>query len=330
MSKKNAPTFESVFKKLKSLEKEVLELQSNELKTNESDDYISFKAGTKYFTTLRSTIDKYPSSMLYLIVNGSVPSKMVNGAYYIDMNPTRFEFILDYMITSLPPSMTPREDDNFQEDILYFQLPYVKALTLIEKKWKQQIDEWLTYELYEKNADTAGGNRMILLDDNHLFYNNFMEITHVYRYFTNFCESTFRSTITPIQFSTILRYLGLEVKASCVNGFFEQQDWFKMLNIEDWHIVSICLLKMPYEYKLNLIYEIIQKYSHLKILFDPSYQGHMLSQSTIDIFKLFDHVLKTSEHIQLEMEIREEWKTYQTFNAALLKLSQLFDKTLPK
>ena len=48
-----------LLKKIKSLEKQVLELQNDQ---EESDDFVSFKSGTQYFTTLRSTIERYPDS----------------------------------------------------------------------------------------------------------------------------------------------------------------------------------------------------------------------------------------------------------------------------
>ena len=67
--------------------------------SSSSSPIVSLNVGGKLYQTLRSTISKYPDSLLNLILSSKVPAEIdANGAYFIDRDPSYFDIIIDYYI----------------------------------------------------------------------------------------------------------------------------------------------------------------------------------------------------------------------------------------
>ena len=112
MKRKNSNNNQSpkeLLKQIKTLEQHVLALCNKDPEFEEDPDFVHFMAGKKIFTTLKSKIDQYPESVLYLMTNSTtIPCKKVGDAYYIDLRPSRFEKVFDYIQTGSPPSMSQK------------------------------------------------------------------------------------------------------------------------------------------------------------------------------------------------------------------------------
>ena len=103
------------------------------------NDLIYLNVGGTKYTTTRSTLCKYPDSMLGRMFNVNSQFKQVTdreGNIFLNSNGKIFEYILDFIISGVVP-----EDEiilnRFKTECDYYQLPY-KELIYEEKK---ELDE---------------------------------------------------------------------------------------------------------------------------------------------------------------------------------------------
>ena len=99
------------------------------------NDLIYLNVGGTKYTTTRSTLCKYPDSMLGRMFNANSQFKQVTdreGNIFLNSNGKIFEYILDFIISGVVP-----EDEiilnRFKTECDYYQLPY-KELIYKEKK----------------------------------------------------------------------------------------------------------------------------------------------------------------------------------------------------
>ena len=202
--------------------------------TNDTNDackdmtnYVYFKAGTKYFTTLKTTIDQYPESMIYMMINGSIPNRKVNGAIFIDMSPARFGLILDYMRTMVLPGMTKEQKENFENDLIYFQLPYHKPLFLSsqEKKLMEQVQEFISTivtlptETYCDQCSSSLCDKMYIYKWTLSESQNYPNADKVYSAYKSWAFKRYKRQMRDIDFFEMLRALGCETIDNKIYNF---------------------------------------------------------------------------------------------------------------
>lgn len=69
------------------------------------DDILELNVGGEHFTTLRSTLTQYPSSMLAVMFSGKYPLHADRrGRVFLDRSPSYFRFLLDWLRSGVPPT----------------------------------------------------------------------------------------------------------------------------------------------------------------------------------------------------------------------------------
>ncbi|KAH3886473.1 BTB/POZ domain-containing protein KCTD6-like [Dreissena polymorpha] len=99
-------------------------------------DIIKLNVGGKVHTTTKSTLCKFPNSMLGAMFNGSMsPSLDENGCYFIDRDGELFKFILNFLRSSklsLPESF--KELDQLALEADFYQItPLIECIELLKQ-----------------------------------------------------------------------------------------------------------------------------------------------------------------------------------------------------
>lgn len=96
-----------------------------------NDDVVDLNVGGKRFSTLRTTLTKYPGSMLEAMFSGRHRfTQDRKGNYFIDRNPEIFKLILEFLrIDNFPFFQSPNERVAFFRELDYFGLPKSIHLT---------------------------------------------------------------------------------------------------------------------------------------------------------------------------------------------------------
>ena len=97
-----------------------------------SQDIISLNVGGTVYTTSRSTLTRYPDSMLGAMFGGKLPlenSKDSEGNYFIDRDGELFKHILNFLRVSklvLPNNF--QDTEAFQMEVDFYQIqPLIEA-----------------------------------------------------------------------------------------------------------------------------------------------------------------------------------------------------------
>lgn len=243
-------TPETLLKRIKSLEKQVTTLTRD---LNFNDNLVYFCAsGTHYYATLKATIDQHPDSLLYKMVHGSVPvERMPNGAIFVDRSPTRFAHILDYMRTGVSPAMTTRDEENYKDDLDYYQLPYEEPWTSAERAARDNIAKWMEHE------DDYGYYWKIQLTGDKNYRKQIA--SKVYSDYCCYCSIQKEPCIKEIVLWSVLRKLGVEIK----NGY-----------VHHLYIFSRCIARLNEQqravmYALAMLKRFKRKLPSLSLYFKP-------------------------------------------------------------
>ncbi|KAG9491853.1 hypothetical protein GDO78_000383 [Eleutherodactylus coqui] len=90
-----------------------------------SPDVITLNVGGMKFSTLTSTLLRFPESKLVHMLDGSDQDfRIINGQYFVDRDGTLFNYILDYLRTAqltLPSDFSDYE--RLQREAEFYQLP---------------------------------------------------------------------------------------------------------------------------------------------------------------------------------------------------------------
>jgi len=323
-SKETTPV--EILKKLKSLEKQVLEITTDK---RDDKDFVYFKVGTQYFTTLRSTIEQYPESMLYLMVNGKIPSRKVNEAIFIDMSPKRFEVILDYIRTMIPPAMNKQQQENFETDLVYFQLPFQKPLTPAEKKWMEQVEEWLGYEQGKNDS-----YYWEIVDETHPLFNESHPVRDVYHTYVYWCSSVITKALKIEQFSYILKNAGCTITDSKFKGIHKHTKKFDKYTYDEWHKICLCICIYDFDkyfhsknmrkYLSNLCCE---KYALIIDILYCSDDDIKIRPQYRFLKTFYDH-FPSEKNADLKKAILDEWKQDKSMTTALKTLEFILSVTI--
>jgi len=105
--------------------KEIKELIKNYLNIDNPNEknspIIELNVGGRHYTTLRSTINQYPDSMLATMLSGNYPiTKDRNGRAFIDRNPDYFSEVLEYLRTGFLKNYTKIDPERQQAIINEF------------------------------------------------------------------------------------------------------------------------------------------------------------------------------------------------------------------
>jgi len=95
-----------------------------------SSDIVNLNVGGIKYSTTRSTLCKYPESMLGAMFSQNMPSNVdIDGYYFIDRNGKIFEYILQYLRSD--ELSLPKEFKDF--DLLKREMDFFQIKPLIEK-----------------------------------------------------------------------------------------------------------------------------------------------------------------------------------------------------
>lgn len=151
---------------------------------------IKLNCGGKLFEVSHSTINKYPNSMLAVMINSPMYN---NNNNFIDRDPELFKIILDYYRTDkiiIPDNIS---SERVMDEIDYFCLPKIKPKNMDINQW------WI-----ENNIDIQNGIKQLdniiknLSDD--LFINNteiclnIQNYSHISKIDTNFIKKYLKKT----------------------------------------------------------------------------------------------------------------------------------------
>lgn len=84
------------------------------------DKIIYFNVGGRSFAIGKEFIDKYPETLLYVLIRKESSLKDNNGMFFIDRNPDLFSFILDFYRQDKIIYPTIVEKEVFDIELDYF------------------------------------------------------------------------------------------------------------------------------------------------------------------------------------------------------------------
>ncbi len=130
------------------MDKDKTEVSSTSSSLEDTDEHkatsevIVLNVGGDCFTTSKSTLQKYPDSMLYGMLTSKVPATKLNGAYFVDRDAKYFNYVLNFyrmgdkIIKTLPKSETSLEQIKLEFDF------YLLPTTIFEKPKRGDLEEW--------------------------------------------------------------------------------------------------------------------------------------------------------------------------------------------
>jgi len=113
-----------------------------------SSDIVNLNVGGVKYSTTRSTLCKYPDSMLGAMFSQNMPSNVdKDGYYFIDRNGKIFEYILQYLRSD--ELSLPKEFKDF--DLLKREMDFFQIKPLIEKTVEEKVKYIIFYYKYLDN-----------------------------------------------------------------------------------------------------------------------------------------------------------------------------------
>ncbi|XP_072035078.1 BTB/POZ domain-containing protein KCTD15-like [Amphiura filiformis] len=135
------------------------------------DEVINLNVGGRIYTTSRSTLTRYPDSMLGAMFSGRIQStRDLEGNYVIDGDGPLFRFVLNFLrrsVLTLPEDF--KELDMLAAEADFYQIQeFIDAVTqakekviAVKEEQKQQLAAIIEYEFLEVEFECAYGQWII-------------------------------------------------------------------------------------------------------------------------------------------------------------------------
>lgn len=141
---------------------------SSENKLKQSNDIVTINVGGKLFTTRKSTLTSYSSSILCAILNGKhTVSYDKDGNIFIDRDPKLFEYILNYLRD--PNQLDIERLDKVTRRRLYIELDYYCIDILGHKPFSNLYLNNFTIDILSKRQWKPQQCRLTLTYENTVF-----------------------------------------------------------------------------------------------------------------------------------------------------------------
>ncbi len=144
-----------------------------------SEKKVTLDVGGRQFTTFRSTLLKYPETMLgrfFSEENNKIALPDESGRYFFDRNGDYFPFILDFYRNGKIAYPQMIESENFEEELDFWGIPYPQR-----KKPRLALEELINFSAYQ--AELANPENKVYIKES--LRNLVYHIRHAWRKKTN-------------------------------------------------------------------------------------------------------------------------------------------------